>query len=198
MFVFGSLLRVCSGAEGILGQHWLIIGAWQCRIVVVQYSTVRTVWRRLVTRFFAANRHYTHPLPASPHQTGSFLQSSDDTPRAIRLPWNGPPFAVSLHHIHTSSAQMYWKIATKCKCRRSIGGQPKKYRRYGTKDIPVRHHVKHSHERRCCNGATSDQWSEQYSSESYRSGPGTGLGTPNLNNILKSRVSRTLASNCSQ
>ena len=51
---------------------------------------------------------------------------------------HGPPFAASLHGTHVLSAQMYWTIDTKCSCRQSIGGQPKKYRRYRTKCIMIR------------------------------------------------------------
>ena len=51
---------------------------------------------------------------------------------------HGPPFAFNLHDNYVLSAQMYWTIDTKCNCRQSIGGQPKKYRSYRTKYIKIR------------------------------------------------------------
>ena len=112
----------------------------QNRCSTVQYSTVRTVWRRFVCRPFAASPHHTHALPASPYQTGWVLVTfrrrhfKDNSPAEE----HGPPFAVSLHDTLALSARMNWTIHTKCICRQIIGGQPKKYRRYETKDIKIR------------------------------------------------------------
>ena len=152
MFVLVGLLLVCSGAESILGHYRLVIGTWQHRIVV-QYSTVRTVWRRFVCRPFAASCHHTHALRTSPHQTCPVLvtvrrrHSKDNSPPAEE---HGPLVTVSLRDTHALSAQMYWTIDTKYNyCIQSIGGQLKsiedmgpKIWRYGEDGEQVRHDVK--------------------------------------------------------
>ena len=84
-----------------------------------------------------------HALSANRHQTGLVLvtvrrrhskEGKDNSPAEE----HGPPFAVSLHGTRALYTQMYWTIDTKCNCTQSIGGQPKKYRRYRTKDMKIR------------------------------------------------------------